>query len=131
MGLCTAPCSTDCRRSEWRIVVVKPFWCMMEQVKWGWTAAARRRRKNVESLLPPLAHGLVQADGAGHADVQALDRAQHGDVDQLVAGFAGQAAHALAFRAHYPGHRLARVDRMQAVAGLVVGAHHPDAALLQ
>src|SRR3546814_9631675 len=37
-----------------------------------------------ESLLLPLAHRLVQAHGAGHADIQALDRAQHRAIDQLV-----------------------------------------------
>ncbi|KAG1207655.1 hypothetical protein G6F35_010970 [Rhizopus arrhizus] len=78
-----------------------------------------------------LAHGLVQADGAGHADVQAFHRTQHGDVHQLVAGFPRQAAHALAFRAHDPRHRLARIDLVHAVGRLVVGADQPDAAVLQ
>ncbi len=51
--------------------------------------------------------------------------------DQLIAGFPGQAAHALAFRPQHPGRSLRPVGRVQAVAGFAGGTHQPDVTLLQ
>ena len=49
----------------------------------------------------------------------------------MVAGFACQTTHALAFRTHHPSHGLARVDGVHIVAGLIVGADQPDSAIFQ
>ncbi|VDK97672.1 hypothetical protein FR5810_00087 [Bordetella pertussis] len=92
---------------------------------------ARRDGAPLQEFTLALAHRFVEADGAGHADVQALDRTEHGNAHELIAGLARQAAHALALSAHDPRHRTARIHLVHALTGLVVGADQPDIAFFQ
>src|SRR5690606_17164547 len=91
----------------------------------------RALRDGSSAACGALAHRFVKAYGAGHADVEAFHRTQHGNVHQFVAGFACKAPHALAFGAHDPCHGAASVDAVHAALGLVVGAYQPDVPLFQ
>ena len=53
------------------------------------------------TLAPALPHCLEQQYAGGHGKVEAFHLAKHRDLDQKIAGFAGQASHALALRAHH------------------------------
>src|SRR5512140_2320926 len=57
--------------------------------------------------LPPR---LKQADSAGNRDVEALDRAVHRYLRQLVAGFARESTQPITLSPQHPGERSTLVD---------------------
>uniref|UniRef100_A0A1I8AEQ0 Aminotran_1_2 domain-containing protein n=1 Tax=Steinernema glaseri TaxID=37863 RepID=A0A1I8AEQ0_9BILA len=65
------------------------------------------------------------------AQATAFYCAHHGDGHQLVAGFTGQTAHALALGTHYPGHGAAGIYLVEGMGGLIARADQPDIALAQ
>jgi tyrosine-protein kinase Etk/Wzc len=65
-----------------------------------WRRAGLFAGRSLAGTPPPR---LVEADAGGDRDVEAGDRAEHRDADQLVAGFPGQAAQAVAFGTEHPG----------------------------
>src|SRR5262245_20991761 len=74
---------------------------------------------------------LVEYDPARHRDVQALHRSVHRDGNQEVARILGEAPQAFAFGAEHQAERAFELRLVDQLRGLVVGAHHPDAAILE
>jgi hypothetical protein len=78
----------------------------------------------------PLATRLEQADAGGNGHVETFHAAVHRNARQFVAGFARQAAHAVALGPEYPGAGTFLVDGIEFAFGLTCGTDDPDAALL-
>src|SRR5690606_4938816 len=101
-------------------------------VKRGGGKAVCRHDVDPSSLrVEALTHGFGETDGARDTDIQALYRAQHGNLHELIADFASKTTHALALCAHDPCHAALCVNLVQIRLSLVIGAHQPDVALFE
>jgi hypothetical protein len=78
-----------------------------------------------------LTHGLVKTNPGGDGDVEALHCAEHGNLQQLIAGLAHQTAHAGALGAHHQHRGLRPVGGVDIVGRGLVSTHHPQATILQ
>ena len=101
--------------------------CVTSMTAMAFTRSARAARRPWRGA----GARLVQADAARHRDVEALDRAPHRQVHQLVAGARRQLAHAAAFGAEDDRERAAQVELVERARRRLGRADDADVALLQ
>ena len=55
--------------------------------------------------------------------------AKHGDIDQQITVFPGQATHTFALSTHYQSNRAGKVRLIQGIVRFASGANEPDAVI--
>lgn len=78
-----------------------------------------------------MADCFEKADAGGDGDVEALDLAGHGDLDEEIAMLTGEAAHAGAFGAHDDADGAFEVGLVDGLGGFIGGADEPDAEFFE
>ena len=74
----------------------------------------------------PLPRKLEQQYAAGHRNIEAADRATHGNLHQLIAVFPGQPAHTVAFAVQHQGDRPADIQFSIVLGGFTRGTDDPQ-----
>ena len=77
--------------------------------------------------LVSLAPRFKEADAGGDGNIEALDRAGHGNAHELVASLTSETAQSGAFETHGDGERAGQVGVVECPLGLVGGADDSDA----
>ena len=85
----------------------------------GSAVAVGRGQQSLTSGLVSLAPGLEEADASGDGNIEALDRAGHGNAQELVAALTSETAQPGTFETQDHGERAGQVGVIEGSLGLV------------